>query len=240
MRKAVLVGLTLALLLAPGMVQAGMWISAEGGANFTASTSVNIAEENEKFTPVKREPAALGGLMIGYDFVKEGFLGYNYPDWMKYFSFVTDVTYNKAEVRKQLVTETEGGGAGWHEFFGPFEAELVCWSFMLKFRYGFFPDSEVPFGRLQPYLMVGPGILFSSARGANEEGWYQFHASSVDVALVTEAGLRWMCLKNVSMDAGFRFRWAEPKYTIPHEGTTTTMKTQYQLFTAMFRVSYHF
>ena len=237
----------LSLVLVPGLAQAGMWVGLQGGANGTASTDLNIGNwlpphYTSEFKDVKRDWAALGGIIIGYDFVKEGFLGYNYPDWMKYFSFCTDFTYNRAESPNQMVDIHETSGAGWYTFqdFMHMEMSLSCWSFLFKARYGFFPDSEVPFGRLQPYIMVGPGILFSSVRGS----FYNFRpftASSVDVALVTEAGIRWMALKNVSLDAGFRFRWAEPNYSASINGyPANDIKTNLYLFTAMFRVSYHF
>ncbi|MBI4962379.1 MAG: hypothetical protein HY913_03810, partial [Desulfomonile tiedjei] len=38
----------------------------------------------------KAGPTVLGGLKLGTWFVKEGFLGYSYPDWMKYFGFYLD------------------------------------------------------------------------------------------------------------------------------------------------------
>ncbi len=37
----------------------------------------------------------IGGVTIGYDFVNAGFGAYAWPDWMKYFSFATDFTYNQ-------------------------------------------------------------------------------------------------------------------------------------------------
>ncbi len=68
------------------------------------------------------------------------------------------------------------------------------------------------------------------------------HNSSVDIALVTEAGVRWMALKNVSLDAGFRYRFVPaPSYSITHFGERMNLKIgDLNLFTAMFRVSYHF
>ena len=36
----------------------------------------------------------------------------------------------------------------------------------------------------------------------------------MDIALVTEAGVRYMALKNVSLDLSFRYRFGSPAYTV--------------------------
>ena len=89
----------------------------------------------------------------------------------------------------------------------------------------------MPFGRLQPYLAVGPAILFSSMAPTLQSrinfanvGEAPFTVSipytlktgsesSVDIALAVETGLRWMALKNVSVDVSFKYRYAKPSYT---------------------------
>ena len=44
------------------------------------------------------QPSVIGGATIGYDFVNTGFGAYAWPDWMKYFSFAMDITYNKLNI----------------------------------------------------------------------------------------------------------------------------------------------
>ena len=34
----------------------------------------------------------------------------------------------------------------------------VAWTFLFMAHYGFMPDSEVPSGRINPYIGVGPAI----------------------------------------------------------------------------------
>jgi hypothetical protein len=75
-----------------------MWIGLEGGANFIANGDVKGevyffsptrtlgGVNSSRLKGVKTEPAALGGVTVGYDFVKEGFLGRDWPNWLKYFS----------------------------------------------------------------------------------------------------------------------------------------------------------
>ena len=108
------------------------------------------------------------------------------------------------------------------------EGTVATWAFMLAARYGFFADSEVPFGRLQPYVAVGPAIMFSSMQ--KPKIWTQYlrpepafhlvvnslvmspgNQSSVDIALAVDAGVRYMCLKNVSVDVSFKYRYANPQ-----------------------------
>lgn len=247
------VGLALLCILAllPGSSDARLWIGAQIGANFAANTDVDVNEGGTltTFQSVKVEPSVIGGLTLGYDFVREGFLGYNWPDWMKYFSFATDFTFNRFDMREQFVTTVREGevemrffptrNSGDEPTGTRVEGTMAVWSFLFIGKYGFFPDSDVPFGRLQPYVAVGPGIMFSSLQG-KFMGENLGSDSSVDIALITEAGVRYMALKNVSLDVAFRYRFGSPKYSYQVEGEPLTVKLDANQFTALFRAAYHF
>jgi hypothetical protein len=115
-------------------------------------------------------PAFVGGLKIGTWFVKEGFLGFNYPDWMKYFGFYLDLSYHRLNIRGPVNVEEYDVVGGITTLdsedtrSGTIKADgrVVTLAFMFAARYGFFPTPEVPFGRLQPYVGVGPAILITS------------------------------------------------------------------------------
>jgi opacity protein-like surface antigen len=217
-----MLALALALVMLPAAAQAKMWVGAQLGANFVASTDVTVTGVGT-FSNATVEPSVIAGLTIGYDFVREGFLGYNYPDWMKYFSFATDFTFNRLDFRQQFRPPLG--------VFPLSEGTQAVWSFLFMFKYGFLPDSDVPFGRLQPYIAVGPGIAFSTLSPAPVGS-----SDSTDIVLVTEAGLRYMALKNVSLDAAFRYRYSSPSYSF----TGFNVEFDANQFSALFRVSYHF
>jgi opacity protein-like surface antigen len=101
------------------------------------------------------------------------------------------------------------------------------------------PDSAVPFGRLQPYLAVGPAVLFSWQE-PTIVGVSAGSKSSTDLALAVEAGIRYMALKNVSIDLSFKYRWAEPHYEYNVGGIPVVLDPTYHIFIGALGAAYHF
>lgn len=223
-----------ALLAVAVPAKAEMYVEAYIGANtassFDKSTTINFNGINNSATgniPGGPNAAVIGGLKVGTWFVPTGFLGYGYPDWMKYFGFYTDFSFHRLDARQQdFGVLTKIGGANGFSI-GNFKSEgtVATWAFMLAARYGFFQDSEVPFGRLQPYVAAGPAIMWSTQRpkvtqnqtntwlGPTGWGLSCNDSSSTNIALAVDAGIRYMCLKNVSLDASFKYRYANPSYS---------------------------
>ncbi|MCX5888645.1 MAG: hypothetical protein NTY36_04245 [Deltaproteobacteria bacterium] len=225
------------------------------------------------------DAAVLGGVKLGTWFVPEGFAGMNYPTWMKYLGFYTDFSYQNINVRNQRLGGTDQYSLTIPKVFSTSasflnagfmnsEGMAATWAFMFAGRYGFFADSEVPFGRLQPYVAVGPAIMFSSMKpklntqflqappnSANPpvNGFMQMspgNASSTDIALAVDAGIRYMCLKNVSVDLSFKWRHAAPSYSFSGQDlanltfigapATFTLHPTYDLFSFQLGAAYHF
>lgn len=248
-----------AVLAMPGVAQSAMWVGGEIGGNIIGNSDLNANASaagfnaNATINNLKWDnPTVLGGIMFGYDFVNTGFGGYAYPDWMKYFSFATDFTYNNAEIRSQNISGTVNvSGFGSFAFnnvplntlfpSARIKAYMAAWTFMFMAHYGFLPDSEVPGGRLIPYVGVGPAILWS---GIDAGGGGIGASGSTNVALVAEGGIRYMCLPNVSIDAGFRYRYANPEYsfsgTILNTPFNAKVDTTINSFTFLARANYHF
>jgi hypothetical protein len=284
--------LALALIFLPGQLSGEMYLEAYiggvQGANagtdfrmvhpfFSGSPTIASGNAGELIgVPGRFDPAVLGGLKLGTWFVKDGFLGFNYPDWMKYLGFFLDFSFHRLDFRHQTfdslvsfyrqgVHDPRNGPTSRTSFWS--EGTAATLAFMFSGRYGLFPDREVPFGRLQPYVAVGPAILFSSqevgiiaVRVAPHSGnayppylTKTSPGSSVDIALAAEAGIRYMALKNVSIDLSFKYRFAQPTYkysfmdSFTEEAqaatplpTGTTLSPTYHLFSGQLGVAYHF
>jgi opacity protein-like surface antigen len=233
--------LVAALLAMSGVAQSAMWVGAELGGNFNAYPNVSVTGPLgiSKNVQTELRPSVIGGATIGYDFVNAGFGGYAYPDWMKYFSFALDFTYNKMDIQDR--------GPGIGQFFANNSrmhiSEKVL-TFLFMFHYGFLPDSEVPSGRIVPYLGVGPAIVWTTAEGTIPTYFHRFGpyssngaGSATNVALVIEPGVRFMAMKNVSVDVAMRYRYTAPSYEF--NDVSIKVKSLNQ-FAPLIRANYHF
>jgi opacity protein-like surface antigen len=106
-------------------------------------------------------------------------------------------------------------------------------------RYGFFKDKEVPFGRLQPYVGVGPGF----------EVIYGYNDSAKNFAIETLVGLRYMLTPKISVFGEYKFSYqfaAEyegnqfSNYPPKTSGQATTMAFDVPHHRFVFGIAYHF
>ena len=266
----------MALAVFPGAARSEMYVEGYLGGNFAGSADMDrffwhdgggfnpLGYTETHHIPGRIDPAVVGGLKLGTWFVKEGFLGFNYPDWAKHLGFYVDFSYHRLDFRRiRMGSFATGIGQSIIPTYTPnnfwSEGTAATLAFMFAARYGFLPDSEVPFGRLQPYLALGPAILFSSQEPGLTSGFiiagapafvgYTINpgsASAVNIALAVEAGLRWMALKNVSLDASFKYRYAQPSYQYSYNDPVDflprsfTLNLTYHLFSFQMGAAYHF
>jgi len=232
--------LVAALLAMSGVAQSAMWVGAEIGGNY--NMGVNMSLDTAGFGTTRNtsiQPSVIGGVTIGYDFVNAGFGAYAWPDWMKYFSFAMDLTYNRLTA---------------HQGSGIFQAVAdksringyeLAWTFLFMAHYGFMPDSEVPGGRINPYIGVGPAIVWTgidykvaTAPGVLSSG--NVGSSAMNVALVVEPGIRWVCFKNVSVDTAMRYRYSQPSWNGDAFGGITIKANPLHQIAFLLRANYHF
>lgn len=226
-----------ALLALSGVAQSAMWVGGELGGNFVGSSDLKATPNGGvggTIGSVAINPSVIGGVTIGYDFVNAGFGAYAWPDWMKYFSFAMDLTYNRLVIPNQPVTF-----AGGNIRLPSSDGYCVALTFLFMAHYGFFPDSEIPTGRVNPYIGVGPGIVWSGFDAAKLFG-NTGQMSATNIALVVEPGIRWVCFKNVSIDTAFRYRYCAPSYSVSGVNGGEIDINSLNQFTFLVRANYHF
>jgi opacity protein-like surface antigen len=148
------------------------------GAGFVSNSTWDYRAGNlSTFVPdMKIDPGITGGLKVGY-----------YLDSCPYFGIEGEGSIGNQNQPAQTVSlnpALQGATSGYVK-----NQNLLVWTMAFHFlgRYGFFPTPEVPFGRLQPYVGIGPGLVMLYAPAD----------SAKNFSLEVEAGLRYMFTKNL-------------------------------------------
>ncbi len=229
MRKFSYVLVTVCLLatLLAGTGRTALWVGPEIGANFIQN--INIDFGNATLHNVRVRPSVIYGITIGYDFVNTGVLAHEWPAWMKYFHFVTDLTYNQMDIASHNVSGSVGNvSATVH--LPKLTGYMVAWAFGVL---GHYPLAG---GKVNPYIGGGPAILWSSL----ESGQLGAGSSSSTVAaLWIEAGVRFggfVALPNITIDTAYRFRTGSPSYNFNGASLSFTGYSH----SVLVRASYHF
>lgn len=112
---------------------------------------------------------------------------------------------------------------------------FMAWAMQINMlaRHGFLKDKEVPFGRLQPYIGLGPG--FEVVYGKTD--------SAKNFAIEAQAGLRYMCTENVGIFVEYKFSYQfrveyEQVLIAPQRPATMTFDLPHHRFVV--GVTYHF
>lgn len=189
------------------------------GSTFQSRTAKNIVYQ----------PGILGGFKFGRFFD-------SYP----WFGVEVETNFSRNNIRGnqgRISPPVPGGptealgGADW----------FMTWDtqFSLLARFGFLKDKEIPFGRLQPYMGIGPGF----------EVIYGKVDSAKNFAIETQAGVRYMCTQNLGIFVEYKFSYqfdveyqnfliAKRSDLTPTGGGTMTFDVPHHRFVV--GVSYHF
>ncbi len=172
---------------------------------------------------VRVQPSVLGGLKFGHYF--------NALPWL---GIEVETNYSRNTIRDQTVSLSNPLPSGAKNIFIPQDRFYIwCMQTNLLARYGFLPDKEVPFGRLQPYVGIGPGF----------EVMYGFSDSSKNFAIETQAGLRYMATANIGVFLEYKFSYQfaveyEFKEISPNQIGMVTFNVPNNRI--VFGVAYHF
>lgn len=161
------------------------------GAGFIADTSWKYEYRSQNITANRMaiDPGITGGIKLGYFF-----------DSLPYFGLEAEGSIGSQYQPSQAVSVNSS----------PFgvrngrvdSQSMLVWTMALHLvgRYGFLKDAEVPFGRLQPYVGIGPGLVMLYAEAD----------SAKNFSLEVEAGLRYMFNKHIGAFLAYKLsqQWA--------------------------------
>lgn len=136
---------------------------------------------------ISYEPGVQGGLKFGRFFDKHPWFG---------IEGETNLSRNNIRGNQGKISPPLPGGLA-NLFEGP--DWFIIWTMQVSFlaRYGFLKDKEVPFGRLQPYLGIGPGW----------EVAYATHDSAKNFAIEAQAGLRYMVTDKIGLFFEYKYSY---------------------------------
>jgi len=174
------------------------------------------------------QPGVVAGLKFGYFF----------DNPIPYLGLEMEMNYNRSAVREQPVW-VRPPVLGLTS--GTFTSEnWVNWTtaFHVIGRYGFLPDAEVPFGRLQPYVGIGPGWVCM----------YHDYDAAKNFAIDALAGVRYMMLKNVSAYLEYKYshqfspEMESTPFSLPNGATArgTATLSAYDSHKVVLGIAYHF
>ncbi|MBI4644598.1 MAG: outer membrane beta-barrel protein [Deltaproteobacteria bacterium] len=245
------------MILLPSWAQSEFYVGAYLGPSFASSIDPDFEFHDKNLPPeqidpnrfvfatrtargVSVDPALLLGGKIGYWFTQKSIFGLQMPSWLKYFGFEVDVSYQSLRWPRQEVTIEPINTRQVLEMDG----SAITVAFLFLARYGFYRDADVPLGRLQPYVGIGPAVVITSTKlniGTD------FRSTEGDLGLAVETGLRYMIHPKFSLNAAFRYRYLPTHvdvddriFDLGQKSRYIAMRTTYQMFDLMFGVAYYF
>jgi hypothetical protein len=171
-------------------------------------------------------PGFQGGIKFGRFF-----------DTLPWFGLEMEISLCKNDIPGQNMRISPGTAAGPNNLsFSPDRFLIWATQINLLVRHGFLKDKEVPFGRLQPYLGIGPGF----------EVAYALNDSAKNLAVETQAGVRYMCTPDIALFCEYKFSYQfaveYQNFTIPglrlNGAATMAFNMPHHRF--ILGVSYHF
>jgi opacity protein-like surface antigen len=165
------------------------WVGGQIGGVFTPNTDVTFTSPlfpgREATGNLRTDPAFSAGAIIGYNFC----MPYRQP-WERYFGVALDFQWN--QFNHPGIDD-----------FGKINGNQFALSFLGRLQYPFMGSEKFTRGRIVPFLMFGPAIVWSTADFSNYGGGSK---TSTNFGLVAEVGVEFFICPQLSIGPSFRFR----------------------------------
>jgi hypothetical protein len=257
--------------LTAGAVPAEMYVEGYIGNNFTITSPNPLGfDVNQNYKAVQAYPEyprtlssnVIGGGKLGIWCSKQGYPHVDFPDWMKYFGFYLDFNFHGLDYKPGVGTRRINISPSTPPYFDQYKflgnGSIATFGFMFAARYGFFPTEKVPFGKLQPYLALGPAIMLTNL-GTTYMSQPSHHnlfpyfgvvyakaapTTTVSPGLQVELGLRYMITRFLSVETSAKYRYTSfaTSYDVNIDGYTHQLRyaPQLNLFSIYSGLAYHF
>lgn len=180
--------------------------------------------EGRTASNINYQPGIQGGIKFG-----------RYFDTLPWLGMEAEIGFSRNNIRGNQgrisppLPTVSGPGVGSvggvsHLFTGSDWFEIWAMQTNLVARYGFLKDKEVPFGRLQPYVGIGPGF----------EIVYATIDSAKNFAIEAQTGIRYMLTEKVALFFEYKFSYqfqveyqnfTIAKQSPESQGQTSTIQT---------------
>jgi opacity protein-like surface antigen len=195
------------------------WVGGQVGAMWTTETRVEITGPDfSRSFNYGTDPGVTAGAIVGYNFC----MPYR-PAWQRYFGVALDFQWNQFHQDKLFGPEAENNG-------NQFALALLG-----RLQYPLMGSERFTKGRIVPFLMFGPAVVWSKSNFSNNGGGKQ---TSTNVGIVAEVGLEFFIIPRLSIGPSFRYRHVfGPKFDVQGINIDEHGLNQYTL---LGRLAYHF
>ena len=196
------------------------WVGGQLGVVFTPNTDVTLTSPlfpGQEFNDTLRTNTAFSaGAIIGYNFC----MPYR-PAWERYFGVALDFQWN----------QFNHPGI---DNFDKINGNQFALSFLGRLQYPLMGSERFTRGRVVPFLMFGPSIVWSTANFSNFGGNNQ---TSTNFGIVAEVGVDFFVCPTVSIGPSFRYRHVfGPNYSEQFVDADMALNQ----FMILGRLAYHF
>jgi opacity protein-like surface antigen len=193
------------------------WVGGQVMGVFTLDRSVSatVGGFQGNINNVQTAPDIGVGAIVGYNFCMA-----NRPAWQRYFGVALDFSWNQFNQ--------------WFRNSPSFNGNQYALSFLARGQYPLMGDERFTRGRLVPFVMLGPAIVWSDSSfsriGSSSK-------SSTDVGIVAEIGLEYFVIPHLSIGPSFRYRHVfGPNYSVQD----VKLNSNLDQFSVLGRLAYHF
>jgi opacity protein-like surface antigen len=167
------------------------WVGGQVGGVFTADTNVTLTAPDlfpgQEFTrSIKTNASVLAGAIAGYNFC----MPYRQA-WERYFGLALDFQWNQFNHPER-------------DFFPKASGNQFALSFLGRLQYPFMGSDRFTRGRLVPFLMFGPAVVWTNSHIPTAVG--SVIKTTSDFGIVAEAGLEFFIIPQLSIGPSFRYR----------------------------------